>query len=109
MRISDWSSDVCSSDLVKDDWENRTLKMVVRVDQTRASRAGITSADIAASLNAALSGNQISTFRETEQAITIVLRGAKSDQLTIDRLRSLTVFYAEGSQDVPMQIESAHV
>src|SRR3546814_1157087 len=102
MRISDWSSDVCSSDLVKDDWENRTLKMVVRVDQTRASRAGITSADIAASLNAALSGTQISTFRETEQAIPIVLRGAKSDQLTIDRLRSLTVFSADGSHAVPL-------
>jgi multidrug efflux pump subunit AcrB len=87
---------------VKDDWENRTLKMVINVDQTRASRVGITSADIAVSLNAALSGTQISTLRESDQAIPIVLKGAPDEQLTIDRLRSLTVFSADGKRAVPL-------
>lgn len=87
---------------VKDDWENRVIKLVVNIDQARASRAGVTSADIANSLNTALKGTQVSTFREGDQAIPIVLRGDQDEQITLDRLRTIYVFSADGSISVPL-------
>ncbi len=87
---------------VKDDWEIRVIKLVVNIDQARASRAGVTSADIATSLNTALKGMQVSTFREGDQAIPIVLRGDQDEQITLDRLRTIYVFSADGSVSVPL-------
>src|SRR3546814_17120905 len=38
MRISDWSSDVCSSDLHTHAWSREWLQAVARIKPTRASR-----------------------------------------------------------------------
>jgi multidrug efflux pump subunit AcrB len=87
---------------VKDDWENRVIKLVVNIDQARASRAGVTSSDIALSLNTVLQGTQVSTFREGDQAIPIVMRGDQDEKLTLDRLRTIYVFSSDGKVSVPL-------
>lgn len=87
---------------VKDDWENRTWKLVVNIDQALARRAGITSADVANSLNASLSGTPVSVFRDTDQTIPIVLLGKEQEQITYDRLKTLNVFSANGQVSVPL-------
>jgi multidrug efflux pump subunit AcrB len=87
---------------VKDDWENRTWKVVVDIDQALARRAGITSADVAYSLNASLSGMPVSVFRDADQSIPIVLQGREDEQITYDRLKTLNVFSANGQVSVPL-------
>jgi multidrug efflux pump subunit AcrB len=54
---------------VTDDWGRRVKKLNVRVNQPRARRAGVTSQDIALSLQAGLSGFEMSEFREQEELI----------------------------------------
>jgi multidrug efflux pump subunit AcrB len=39
---------------IKDDWGQRIKKLIVRIDQARAWRAGVTSRDVAISMQAAL-------------------------------------------------------
>ena len=87
---------------VKDDWENRTWKLIVKVDQALARRAGVTSADVALSLNANLSGMQVSVFRDSDQSVPIVLLGKEKEQMTYDRLKTLNVFAANGQTSVPL-------
>lgn len=87
---------------VKDDWENRTWKLVVKIDQALARRAGITSADVARSLNASLSGTAISVFRDNDQGIPIVLMGKEKDPMSYDRIKTLNVFSSNGQVSVPL-------
>ncbi|WP_417320193.1 efflux RND transporter permease subunit [Emcibacter sp.] len=59
---------------IKHDWENKILKILIDVDQTRARRAGLSSSDIADALDATFSGVTISEYREGENIIPILFR-----------------------------------
>lgn len=87
---------------IKDDWENRTMKFVAKIDQNRANLAGVSSADIARSLSTALQGTQISAYREGDQVIPIVLRGESDVTLSLDQVRTLYVFSSDGKKSVPL-------
>jgi multidrug efflux pump subunit AcrB len=47
---------------IRTDWQNRTLKILIKVDQVRARRAGVSSNDIAQSLNAYFEGQRLLNF-----------------------------------------------
>ncbi len=79
-------------------WENRTTKILVKIDQVRARRAGVTSEEIAQSLNTFFSGGQVSAYREGDQVIPILLRAADAERTNMDRLRSIEV-YGTGVRD----------
>ncbi|MEO1309604.1 MAG: efflux RND transporter permease subunit [Pseudomonadota bacterium] len=79
---------------VRHDWENRVLKVVVEVDQTRAQRAGVTSTDIANALNTTFSGNQLTEFREGDDTLAVILRGAEELRLALGGLPRVQVFSA---------------
>ena len=67
-----------------------------------ARRAGITSADVALSLNGALSGIQVSVFRDTDQTIPIVITGKDKELISYDRLKTLNVFSENGQTSIPL-------
>ena len=65
---------------IKQDWENKTLKLIIDVDQVRARRAGVSSQAIAQALGATFAGIQVSEYREGDKILPIVLRGEIEDQ-----------------------------
>ncbi len=77
---------------VKHDWENKILKLLIDVDQTRARRAGVTSQDVARSLNATYAGEEISIFREGENAIPVVLRGTEGLRFSLAALQRVRIY-----------------
>ena len=77
---------------IKQDWENKILKLVVRVDQTRARRAGVTSQDVAGALNTTFTGYAISEYREGDKTIPIVLRGDDSMRFSLSSLQRVQVY-----------------
>ncbi len=85
---------------VHNNWENRTTKIQVKIDQTRARRAGVTSKEIAQSLNAFFSGGTVTAYREGDQVIPIVLRAADAERTNLDRLRSIEVYSESGGHSV---------
>ena len=87
---------------IEQDWENKVLKVEVVVDQTRARRAGVTSRDIAGSLNAYLSGGAITDFREGDAVIPIVLRGTEEERNQLASLFSLNVYSGSTGASVPL-------
>ena len=87
---------------IRNTWENRIVKAVVEVDQTRARRNGITSADVAASLDAYFEGQTITPFYDADTLIPILLRAEPDERATLDRLRTVSVYSASNGTSVPL-------
>ncbi|HYN39143.1 MAG TPA: efflux RND transporter permease subunit, partial [Rhodospirillales bacterium] len=87
---------------IEQDWENRVLKVEVEVDQARARRAGVTSADIAASLNAFVSGGRVTDYQQGDVVVPIVLRGQEDERNQLAKLSGLNVYSRSSGTNVPL-------
>ncbi len=77
------------------DWGARQLEGRIEIAQDRLREYGLTSRDVSQALEGFFDGRQISTFREGDEMIPIVLRGAPEDRLSYDALANAAV-EAEG-------------
>ena len=87
---------------VRSDWENPVLKFFVDVDQERARRAGVTSQDIARTLSTHFDGQNITSYREGDKVIPVVLRANADERDSLDRLRTIEVFSQSRGVPVPL-------
>ena len=88
---------------VKNSWGLPTKKLVVDVNQELARRSGVTSEDVAYSLNAGLTGIDLTQFRESDELIPITLRTVAADRQDMSKLEGLTVYSQSTSQAVPLK------
>ncbi len=88
---------------VEDNWGPQVKKLMVHIDQPRAKRAGVSSQDIALSLNTYLSGFQVSEFREDEDALPVIMRAEQTDREDISKLETLDVFAQASGRTVPLK------
>lgn len=77
---------------IKNDWENKVLKLVVEIDQARARRAGVSSEDVATSLGALFEGITISDYREGDRVIPIIVRGEEELRFSLSGLGRAQVY-----------------
>jgi len=87
---------------VTDDWGQRIKKLNVEINQIRAQRAGVTSQDIAISLQTSLSGLELTEYREQEDSIPVLLRTQASARQTLSKVRSLSVYAQASGNSVPL-------
>jgi len=87
---------------IMQDWDNQTLKVEVAVDQARARRAGITSSEVAQSLNAFIDGSSATEYREGDTVIPVVLRGIESERTNMYNLQAMNVYSASRNTNVPL-------
>jgi multidrug efflux pump subunit AcrB len=73
------------------DWIEPARQIRINVDQDRARRLGLTSAQVAAILNTAVSGTPVSQLRDDIYLIPIVARADERARVAIDRLATLQV------------------
>ncbi|QWF17981.1 efflux RND transporter permease subunit [Lysobacter capsici] len=73
------------------DWDEPSKVVRLQVDQERARALGITSAQLSQFLSSSLSGSHISTYRESNELIEMLLRGPDQERLQLDMLGSLMV------------------
>lgn len=88
---------------ITDDWGHRTKKLIVSVNQARALRAGLSHQDIAVSLQTALSGFNVTEYREEEDIIPVVLRSAAADRTDLGKLESLNIYTQATGQSIPLK------
>src|SRR5690606_28338501 len=88
---------------IKHNWENRVTQYLIEVDQQRAKRAGVTSQDVAKSLQSYFSGNQISEFREGDDIFPIVVRAADRERFDPSRVHTVNVFSQNMNMNVPLE------
>ncbi|MBO6607944.1 efflux RND transporter permease subunit [Psychroserpens sp.] len=87
---------------VKDDWGPKTKKFVVKIDQNKAQLAGVTSSDIATSLQTVLDGFQTGEYREDDKSIPILMRSNDSQQQTLASIETLSIFAQNSGKSVPL-------
>ncbi len=83
------------------DWDepNKVVRLVV--DQERARALGVSSARLAQFLSSSLSGSHVSTYREGNELVEMLLRGPAEERLRLEMLSSLMVPTQSG-QSVPL-------
>ncbi len=83
------------------DWNEPAKVIKVDVDQDRARALGISSEQLANSINAILSGTKITQLRDATYLIDIVARAVPEERAALETLRHLTVT-ASGGRSVPL-------
>ena len=78
------------------DWDEPSKVVRLEIDQDRARALGVSSAQVAAFLQGSLSGTPVSTYREGNELIEILLRGPDEERSRLALLGSLAVPTATG-------------
>lgn len=89
--------------LIDDNWGSRSKKLLVQVNQPRALRAGVTSQDVATSLQAFLTGLDITQYREDDKLIPVTLRSVGAVRDDIAKLETINVYAQSTGQSVPLK------
>jgi len=76
---------------VQFDWDEPTKSIRLVIDQNKARLLGVSSQDLAAFLNNSLSGITVTTFREGDKQIDVVLRGAAEERARMSFLKDLAI------------------
>ncbi len=83
------------------DWDEPSKIVRLQIDQARARVLGISSAQVAAFLRGSLSGTTVSTYRDGNELIEILLRGTAQEREQLSLLGSLSVPAGNG-RSVPI-------
>ncbi len=88
---------------VEDDWGPRSKKLIIDISQERARRAGVTSEDVAISLQAGLSGLNLTEYREQDKSIPVTLRSIAADRQDLGKLEGMTIYSQTTGTTVPLK------
>ncbi len=95
-------SDINGLKGISDNWGMPIKKLQVNINQSRARRAGISSKDIAVSLQTGMSGLELSQYREGDIVIPITMRTQAGDRQDIGKLQALAVYSQANGSSVPL-------
>ena len=87
---------------IKDDWGPKSKKFLIEIDQNSAQSAGISSQDIATSLQTVLDGFQTGEYRENDKSIPILMRSDASQQQSLGSLETLNIYSQSSGKSVPL-------
>jgi multidrug efflux pump subunit AcrB len=79
------------------DWMQPARELRVRIDQDQARRLGLSSAAVAAVLNANITGSTVTQVRDDIFLIDVVAREIEGQRLSVATLRALPVALANGT------------
>jgi multidrug efflux pump subunit AcrB len=95
-------SEVIGTKNIRDDWGTRIKKLIVEINEARAQRAGVSNQDIAISLQTALTGIDITQYRELDKVIPVTLRSMAAQRQDIGKLETINVYSQASGQNVPL-------
>lgn len=84
------------------DWNELSKVVKLDVDQAKARLLGISSQDLATTLNSIVSGLTVTQYREGRELIDVVARAEASERLSLTGLKDLNVAGAESTRPVPL-------
>jgi len=83
------------------DWDEPSKVVRLKIDQDRARALGVSTQHLAQFLSGSLSGLRVSTYREGNELVEMLLRGPADERTRLDLLGSLAV-PTENGQTVPV-------
>jgi multidrug efflux pump subunit AcrB len=101
-RVEEIMSSIPGLMEIRNDWGARTKKILVKINQARARRAGLTSQDVAISLQSILTGIQTTEYREGDESIPVILRSETGDRKDIGKLETHKIYVQATGHSVPL-------
>jgi multidrug efflux pump len=95
MRGNPWSREV------QFDWEEPSKVIRLAIDQNRARALGISSQELSQYVNTVLSGQAVTSYREADKQVDVVVRGAREERVMMSLLKDLAVPIGRG-RTVPL-------
>ncbi|MGB3723309.1 MAG: efflux RND transporter permease subunit, partial [Pacificimonas sp.] len=83
-------------------WRGRTPILDIEIRQDTARAAGVSSADIAASLARHIDGEPVTMFRDGDEIYPVTMRAAQSERTSVDALSGIAVYPSGGGRSVPL-------
>ena len=87
---------------IRQDWNNLVFRLVVEVDQARARRAGLTSQEVADSLDAFIDGATTTEYRAGDTVFPVVIRGVERERENVVAIPGLGVYSQNTQNNVPL-------
>lgn len=84
------------------DWNELSKVVRVDVDQAKARLLGISSQDLATTVNSIVSGITVTQYREGRELIDVVARAVPEERLSLNGIKDLNVAGAESTRPVPL-------
>lgn len=88
------------------DWDEPGKVVRLEIEQARARALGVSSAQLSQFLSSSLSGSHVSTYREGNELIEMLVRGPERERLELEMLGSLMIPIGSGptasGQSVPL-------
>lgn len=88
---------------VRDDWGDESFAVKLQIDSDRANMAGISNLDVAASSIAGMNGVEVTTLREGDKQIPVVVRMRVDERAQLGDIKNLYVYSSQGTQKIPLQ------
>jgi multidrug efflux pump subunit AcrB len=101
-RVKEKLAAIPGTRLIDDDWGPMAKKVRVEIDQPRARRAGVTSQDVAISLQSYLSGIETTEYREGDEIIPVTLRSVAGGRSDLGKIESINVYAQSTGRSVPL-------
>ncbi len=101
-RISELLNETPGVINIFDDWGEWTKRLKVNINQDKVKYAGLTSEDVALSLQTQISGLRVSNFREGDEIIPIVVRSKEAYRRDLGRIESMNVYSTASNRSVPL-------
>ena len=92
-----------AADRIRDDWGDENFVVNLEVDADRANLTGISNLDVAASSATGVSGLPVTTLREGDKQIPVVVRLRPEERAQLSDIQSLYVYSLQGTNKVPLE------
>ncbi|MEC7118982.1 MAG: efflux RND transporter permease subunit, partial [Pseudomonadota bacterium] len=100
-QIADQVRDeVRKSPLVRDtqlEWSEQVRSLNIRIDQDKVRLLGLSSTDVANTVQAVLSGAPVSQIRRGEELVSVVVRASAAERQQLDQLDGINLFTPTGA------------
>jgi multidrug efflux pump subunit AcrB len=87
---------------VRSDWENKTPRARIIIDQVRARRAGVSSRDVALWLQSHMDGMEITEYREGDIAIPVLARSVEEHRRQLGDLWNVKITSRQTGDVIPL-------
>jgi multidrug efflux pump subunit AcrB len=87
---------------VRNEWQNESSQVTLKIDPARANLAGITNYDVANSATGALSGVPVTSLQEGDKNIPVVARLRGDERAQLFDIQNLYVYSSQTSTKIPL-------
>lgn len=86
---------------IHDDWGSESFVVKLQVDPDLANESGVTNQDVATSSTAAMNGIQVTTLREGDKQIPVLVRLLPDERAKLSDIQNLYIYSLQSQRKVP--------